>query len=137
MTDTYNLQRFIDAQNLVIDQVEDELVKGIKETCWVWFVFPSLSILGQSENSKYYGIESLDEAIDYLNNPILGPRLHRHLALILTCDEHPLDILGYVDILKFRSSMTLFNLAGGGNRFSNALTYGTCKHTERFLEKGV
>ena len=47
------LQKFIDAQESVLEQVEKELVEGKKMSHWMWFIFPQLQGLGQSETSHY------------------------------------------------------------------------------------
>ncbi len=48
MTDPYDLQRFVDAQASVYDQVLAELHAGRKRSHWMWFVFPQLRGLGRS-----------------------------------------------------------------------------------------
>jgi uncharacterized protein (DUF1810 family) len=39
MNDPYNLQRFVDAQNGVYEQVRSEPRDGRKRGHWMWFVF--------------------------------------------------------------------------------------------------
>lgn len=107
-----NLQRFVDAQAQVIDAVMAELVAGEKRTHWMWFVFPQLKTLGRSSTARYYGIESVDEARDFLVQPVLGERLKACTRAVLTHhDKSAKAIFGSPDDLKFRSSMTLFSLA--------------------------
>jgi uncharacterized protein (DUF1810 family) len=109
MTDLYNLQRFVDAQNPVFDEVRAELGAGRKRSHWMWFVFPQIAGLGLSPMAARYAISSRAEAAAYLGHPILGPRL-RECARLATAIEGRTadDIFGYPDNLKFRSSMTLF-----------------------------
>jgi uncharacterized protein (DUF1810 family) len=86
-----------------------ELRGGHKVTHWIWFVFPQIAGLGQSETSRRYSIFSLEEARAYLEHPVLGPRL-LECARIL-CDLHgpaAEEIFGSLDAQKVRSSMTLF-----------------------------
>ncbi len=45
--DPHNLQRFVDAQNAVFDQVCAELQEGQKQGHWMWFIFPSASRVGK------------------------------------------------------------------------------------------
>ncbi|HEY3540513.1 MAG TPA: DUF1810 family protein, partial [Trinickia sp.] len=45
---TYDLQRFVDAQAPVYEQVSTELRSGRKRTHWMWFVFPQIAGLGKS-----------------------------------------------------------------------------------------
>src|SRR5262245_36968114 len=52
-----------------------ELRAGRKRSHWIWYVFPQLSGLGSSAQSQIYGLANLDEAVDYLDHPVLGPRL--------------------------------------------------------------
>ncbi len=75
----------------------------------MWFVFPQLAGLGRSETARYYAIGSLDEARAYLAHPILGPRLRESVGALLSVHgRSAVEILGSIDALKLRSSMTLF-----------------------------
>ena len=122
--DSFNLQRFVDAQEDVFESVRAELQAGRKETHWMWFIFPQIEGLGQSRMARKYSISSLDEAAAYLRHPILGPRLRECARLVNQVENRPIeDIFGYPDTLKFRSSMTLFARASEDNRvFGDALT---------------
>src|SRR5690348_13811411 len=112
MDDPYDLQRFVDAQAHVYDDVLDELLAGRKTSHWMWFVFPQLRGLGQSAMAHKYGIASLDEARAYLAHPVLGPRLVECSAAVNAVDgKSAHDIFGSPDDMKFRSSMTLFEAA--------------------------
>lgn len=118
-----SLQRFIAAQAPVIEQVMAELKAGRKTTHWMWFVFPQLASLGRSSTARYYGLASVAEARAYLAHPVLGERL---LECTRTVCEHPdrslHAIFGSPDDLKFRSCMTLFDLASPQTAtFSEAL----------------
>jgi len=75
MTDPFNLERFMTAQEPVFDTVLDELRAGRKRSHWMWFIFPQLRGLGRSSMAEYYGISSLAEARTYLAHPVLGRRL--------------------------------------------------------------
>src|SRR3954469_10670054 len=77
MEDPYNLERFVAAQNDggTYDHAVDELRRGRKTSHWMWFVFPQIAGLGQSQMSRTYAIGSLAEAHAYLRHPVLGPRL--------------------------------------------------------------
>jgi uncharacterized protein (DUF1810 family) len=109
VNDPYNLQRFVDAQNPVFDQVCGELRRGRKQGHWMWFVFPQLKGLGHSWMASKFGISSRDEAEAYLRHPTLGPRLRECTRLVNLVDGCSIEqIFGYPDDLKFRSSMTLF-----------------------------
>ncbi len=103
------LDMFIEAQDTVWSDVLSELQAGKKTSHWIWFVFPQLAELGQSDMSQLYGLEDLDEATAYLGHEELMRRLMVVSALIL---EHagtdPAEILGDVDAKKLQSSMTLF-----------------------------
>ena len=115
MTDPHDLQRFIDAQAPVHDQVLAELRAGRKRTHWMWFVFPQLRGLGHSAMAERYGIASLDEARAYLEHPLLGPRLIECTTLVTAVRDRSLNaILGSPDDLKFVSSMTLFARVAAG-----------------------
>ncbi len=113
MADPDNLQRFVAAQSSVYGEVSRELAEGRKRTHWMWFIFPQLKGLGQSATAQHFGIGSLREARAYLAHPVLGPRLRECTALLRDFGEdRPISaILGSVDALKLRSSMTLFERA--------------------------
>ena len=111
------LQRFVAAQDGVIDQVQDELRAGRKRTHWMWFVFPQLAGLGSSPTAQHFAIRSLDEARAYLAQPVLGPRLRECCEALLaapTADAHA--IFGSPDDLKLRSCLTLFSAAAPDER---------------------
>jgi uncharacterized protein (DUF1810 family) len=112
MTEPFDLERFVEAQEPVITQVTEELRAGHKRTHWMWFVFPQLAGLGRSPMAQRYAIASLAEAQAYLDHPVLG----RRLIELTECVNHTNDrsiqeIFGSPDDLKFHSSMTLFDAA--------------------------
>jgi uncharacterized protein (DUF1810 family) len=89
-----------------------ELRAGHKRSHWMWFVFPQLAGLGHSESSRRYAIASLAEARAYLSDPVLGARLRECAGALLALRHGSAqEILGAVDALKLRSSMTLFTRA--------------------------
>lgn len=108
---TESLERFVQAQASSYEQAIRELERGRKESHWIWFVFPQLRGLGVSTNATYYGLRDLQEARDYLEHPILGPRLEQATRLVLD-SKVPLErLLGGLDAMKFASCMTLFSVA--------------------------
>jgi uncharacterized protein (DUF1810 family) len=123
MSDPYDLQRFVDAQNAAYDKVCSELRDGRKKSHWMWFVFPQIEGLGSSPPARKFAISSLAEAAAYLTHPILGSRLAECTRLVNLIEGRPIEqIFGYPDDLKFRSSMTLFANATSDNRvFIDAL----------------
>jgi uncharacterized protein (DUF1810 family) len=123
MPDTFTLERFVGAQDYVIDAVLAELRQGHKETHWMWFVFPQLRIFGTSAMSKIYGIRSWQEAKAYLAHPILGPRLIACTQLVNSVTGRRIEeIFHDIDVTKFWSCMTLFaHVAGDGSVFHVAL----------------
>lgn len=120
-----DLERFVSAQgNGVYRRALAELRAGAKRSHWMWFVFPQLAGLGRSETARFYAIGNLAEARAYLAHPVLGPRL-------IECTEAMLSwagrqsaeaILGPIDAMKLRSSLTLFEAASNDvPAFSRAL----------------
>ena len=107
--DPHNLQRFITAQTGAYDWALAELEQGLKESHWMWFIFPQVAGLGRSPMAEAYAIRSRDEAVAYLNHPVLGARLRQSCETLLKHrGKKAQDILGFPDDLKLRSSMTLF-----------------------------
>lgn len=109
MPDQFDLDRFVQAQDHVMEQVRRELSEGRKRSHWMWFVFPQLSGLGHSAMARHYAIASLDEAEAYLRHPTLGPRLIECSDLVNRVEGRSInEIFGSPDDLKFHSCMTLF-----------------------------
>ena len=123
MDDPFHLQRFVDAQAPVLDQVTAELRAGSKRSHWMWFVFPQIAGLGSSPMAVRYAIASLAEARAYLAHPLLGPRLRECTRLVIAARRAAIaEIFGAPDDRKFHSSMTLFALAAADARdFETAL----------------
>ena len=107
---TFNLNRFVMAQEPVIDRVRGELKRGRKESHWMWFVFPQIAGLGRSDMARHYAITSIDEASAYLAHELLGPRLLECTRLVNGIEGRTVgQIFGSPDDMKFHSSMTLFD----------------------------
>lgn len=105
------LQRFVEAQEDTYHIALQEGEMGRKQTHWMWFVFPQIQGLGSSWYSQYYAIKDMDEAIQYLEHPILGDRLIDITEAILNLPTNDAEkVLGCIDALKLQSSMTLFAL---------------------------
>lgn len=123
MADRYNLQRFIDAQRDHFEVALKEIRDGSKQSHWMWFVFPQLAGLGTSPTSRFYAIASLDEARAYLSHALLGSRLRQCLGALLQWagSRTAEGILGSVDALKLRSSLTLFDQVEPSGPFARAL----------------
>jgi uncharacterized protein (DUF1810 family) len=117
-----NLDRFVEAQAPVHDRALAELKAGRKQSHWMWFVFPQIAGLGRSPMAQHYAIQNLAEARAYLNHPVLGARLRQGTGAVLDVEEKTAhEIFGSPDDLKFRSSMTLFDLASPNDIFRAAL----------------
>jgi uncharacterized protein (DUF1810 family) len=111
-SDAFNLERFVDAQARVFDAVVAELTAGRKRSHWMWFIFPQLRGLGHSPTAQFFAIASLDEARAYHAHPLLGPRLDLSTQTVLESRTRSLnELFGSPDDLKFRSCMTLFEIA--------------------------
>lgn len=112
MTDPFDLERFVTAQDPTYHRVLQELRAGRKTSHWMWYIFPQLRGLGWTATAHRYGIGSLAEARAYLAHPVLGPRLLECIGLILALEGRTAGrIFGYPDELKFRSCLTLFGAA--------------------------
>jgi uncharacterized protein (DUF1810 family) len=107
--DPLGLQRFVRAQDPIIEQVLAELSAGQKRTHWMWFIFPQLRGLGRSATAQFYAIGSLEEARAYLDHAVLGPRLIECTERVNALQGRTLlEIFGTPDDLKFHSCMSLF-----------------------------
>ena len=123
MNDPYDLERFLAAQAPIFDEACRELRAGRKTSHWMWFVFPQIQGLGQSATARKYAIASREEAVAYLEHPILGERLRECTRLALAVEGRSAHaIFGWPDELKFRSSLTLFaQVADDPGLFQRAL----------------
>ena len=114
--DTFDLDRFVSAQENVYQTALREIRNGRKQGHWMWFIFPQIVGLGRTEVSRTYAIKSRDEAVAYLEHPVLGPRLRKISEALLAHDDKSVtELLGTPDDLKLRSSMTLFKSVSTDN----------------------
>ena len=104
----HGLNRFVAAQADSYAPALAELRRGRKQGHWMWWVFPQLAGLGLSQTSRFYAIANAAEARAYLAHPLLGPRLIEAAGAVVEASCTAEAIMGGVDALKLRSSMTLF-----------------------------
>ena len=116
-----SLERFVVAQERMYPRALEEVKNGKKVTHWIWSIFPQLKGLGTSNNSRYYGLDGVDEARAYLAHPILGTRLRKITTAVLQSDKSADEIFGGIDTIKFRSCMTLFNEVADDDLFGRVL----------------
>lgn len=121
----YDLKRFVEAQNgnVGFDTALKEMRNGRKESHWMWYIFPQIKGLGRSYDSRYYGIDSLYEACQYLEHAVLGKRLREITKEVIGHYQNGIyHLMGSdIDVLKFRSCMTLFDVVRSGECFEEAL----------------
>ena len=118
-----DLQIFVQAQEDIYEQALAELKNGSKESHWMWFVFPQIAGLGNSEMARKYAIPNLADAKAYLSHDLLGSRLRECTEAVLAVEGRTAhEILGSPDDVKLKSCMTLFEVADGpGSVFSSIL----------------
>ncbi|HZH03441.1 MAG TPA: DUF1810 domain-containing protein [Myxococcaceae bacterium] len=118
-----DLSRFIQAQANTYAPALAQLRAGRKTGHWMWFIFPQVAGLGRSAMSRQYAIRSANEARAYLDHPVLGARLRECTDALRSHAGKSIEVmLGSVDAMKLRSSMTLFaHVAGPGERFGTCL----------------
>ena len=124
MCKTYNLQRFVDAQEDCYNLVLTELNNGRKQSHWIWFIFPQQKGLGRSYYSEYYGLDGVDEAKKYLEHQLLGARLRECCKLLNAHAGNKTieDIMGSkIDVLKLKTSMKLFDTVSLNDIFAEIL----------------
>ena len=106
------LDRFLDAQRGDYAAALAEVRRGRKTSHWMWYIFPQIAGLGQSSTARYYSIRDLEEAREYYVHPVLGQRLREITdALLGLRRSDPVAVLGGIDSMKLKSSMTLFAVA--------------------------
>jgi uncharacterized protein (DUF1810 family) len=105
------LERFLVAQETSYETALSEIKNGQKESHWMWYIFPQIAGLGNSELSKYYSIRDIEEASDYVRHPILGSRLLRICTVLADFENKDVNsIFGFPDNLKLQSCLTLFSM---------------------------
>ena len=131
-----NLERFVSAQNLDYEIALSEIKSGRKRSHWMWYIFPQIHGLGYSSMAKFYAIKDKEETIAYLQHPILGKRLIEITEALLDLNENNASlIMGYPDVLKLKSSMTLFYVVGEMEVFKKVLNkYFSGKMDTKTLE---
>ena len=108
MAEDLSLERFVEAQEPVYATALGEIRRGAKRSHWMWFVFPQRAGLGRSETARFFGIRSLEEAIAYLDHPVLGRRYFECVGALQDLGtSDPVAVFGAVDAMKLRSSLTL------------------------------
>ena len=109
MEDKYNLERFVSRQKDSYDTAYKELSRGMKQSHWMWWIFPQIIGLGMTSISKEYSIKSIEEARAFLDHPYLGKNLKEICKVLLDTKSNDASyVMGYPDDLKLCSSMTLF-----------------------------
>jgi uncharacterized protein (DUF1810 family) len=140
MTDSFNLNRFIEPQNLHFNQALAEIQLGKKQSHWMWYIFPQFKGLGSSYNSVHYAIKSREEAQAYLNYTILSERLIEITSELLNLEnQSAYSVFGSPDDMKLKSSMTLFNAVQNETKVFELVLdkyfFGSkCEHTLTYLE---
>ena len=117
----YDLSRFIEGQKDYYDIAFKEIKNGKKESHWIWFIFPQMRGLGFSYTANYYSIKSKMEALEFYNNDYLRNNLINITNALLENNNDIIDIVGYPDNLKIKSSMTLFYFVTNNIIFKNVI----------------
>lgn len=116
------LERFVKAQENDYETALQEIKNGHKQTHWIWYIFPQMQGLGFSSMSQFYGIKDREEALLYMEHPILREHLLEisQALLKLECND-PVKVMGYPDNMKLHSSMTLFSIVSEEPVFQKVL----------------
>lgn len=113
-----SVERFISAQKEEYDMAFREIRNGRKCNHYMWYIFPQIKGLGRSSTAKYYGIDDLKEAREYMENEYLRNNLIDISKELLKLEtNNPVEIFGHIDSKKLRSSMTLFELVSESDVF--------------------
>ena len=122
MITTFNLQRFLDAQQRDYARALRELKNGQKQGHWIWYIFPKLTGFGGSSTTKYYGLDGIEEARAYYDHPVLRERLIEiTTALLEHRGKSAVAILSSIDARKVKSCVTLFWLVSENPLFKSVL----------------
>lgn len=132
-----SLDRFISVQKYVYEEALTEIKQGEKKSHWMWFIFPQIIGLGESDNAIYYSIVNIEEATKFLSHEVLGKRLREITNELLKLKTNdPEEIFGEIDAMKLKSSMTLFDYVEENSIFDEVLKkYFNGQRDELTLEK--
>lgn len=132
-----SLDRFISVQKYVYEEALTEIKQGEKKSHWMWFIFPQIIGLGESDNAIYYSIVNIEEATKFLSHEVLGKRLREITNELLKLKTNdPEEIFGEIDAMKLKSSMTLFDSVEENSIFDEVLKkYFNGQRDELTLEK--
>lgn len=131
----YDLNRFCEALDFAYELALGEMRAGRKRSHWIWYVFPQVKGLGRSYNARYYALDGVEEARQFLNDEELGGRLREITEVVLEHRDIDVEDLmnGEIDAIKLRSSMTLFDLVSPNDIFAQVLDAffdgNRCEHT--------
>ncbi len=131
----YDLNRFCEALDFAYELALGEMRAGRKRSHWIWYVFPQVKGLGRSYNARYYALDGVEEARQFLNDEELGGRLREITEVVL--EHRGIDVEdlmnGEIDAVKLRSSMTLFDIVSPNDIFAQVLDAffdgNRCEHT--------
>ena len=137
---SFDLDRFVQAQDSEMYTYVDalnEIKDGHKQGHWIWYVFPQIKGLGHSYKSEFYGISSTDEAKAYLGHSVLNKRLRDITEAFLNCNNpSAFNVLGFPDVLKVQSCMTLFDIVSPNDIFNDVLDkYYEGKRCEKTIRR--
>ena len=122
---SFDLDRFVKAQDSEMYTYADalnEIKEGHKQGHWIWYVFPQIKGLGHSYKSEFYGIASTEEAKAYMGHPVLSKRLRDITGAFLNCNNpSAFNVLGFPDVLKVQSCMTLYDIVSPNDVFNDVL----------------
>ena len=117
-----NIERFLYVQNRTHDLVLEEIKNGKKVSHWMWYTFPQIQGLAESDMSQFYAIDDLEEAKRYLKHEILSSRIKKLSNELLKLKiNDPIEIFGRLDSMKLKSSMTLFDYVEQNSVFQEVL----------------
>lgn len=131
----YDLNRFCEALDFAYELALGEMRAGRKRSHWIWYVFPQVKGLGRSYNARYYALDGVEEARQFLNDEELGGRLREITEVVLEHRDIDVEDLmnGEIDAVKLRSSMTLFDIVSPNDIFAQVLEAffdgNRCEHT--------
>ena len=139
---SFDLDRFVKAQDSEMYTYADalnEIKEGHKQGHWIWYVFPQIKGLGHSYKSEFYGIASTEEAKAYMGHPVLSKRLRDITGAFLNCNNpSAFNVLGFPDVLKVQSCMTLFDIVSPNDVFNDVLDkYYEGKRCEKTVRRSA
>lgn len=116
------MKRFEIAYQKWFDVALSEIRQGRKQSNWMSYIFPQIYGLRTFEPENSYSICSKQQAIEFLEHPVLGEKFRDICTELLNLKENDINkVFNELDVRKLHSSLTLFDAIKPNDIFKQLL----------------